>query len=198
MRCLRDYSGGAERKGKSSWNGVLSTRRSELDDFVPRCGRRFGPLHGLHPQKITLNSSAKIIFLQRENGYIAHPIPTPTKRKRNSDHTMYFTRSIGRRRLRKPNAMEISSAKSSMDWKWLRLNPIPAFILCVLVLLHTRAVPPADSAHPPSPGIASRNRRPRARRPPRSFRATWPPDKTFPCPYPPNNPANRKHRSRLN
>jgi len=60
---------------------------------------------------------AKIAFFQRENGYIAHPIPTPINRKRNSDHTMYFTRSIGRRRLRKPNAMEISNAKSSNDWK---------------------------------------------------------------------------------
>src|SRR5439155_25740278 len=49
-----------------------------------------------------------MVFFQRENGYIAHPIPTPIKRKRNSDHTMYFARSIGRRRLRKPKAMEIS------------------------------------------------------------------------------------------
>ncbi len=45
-------------------------------------------------------------FFQYENGYIAHPIPTPIRRNRNSDHTMYFTRSIGRRRLRKPKAME--------------------------------------------------------------------------------------------
>jgi len=56
-------------------------------------------------------------FFQREKGYIAQPIPTPIKRKRNSDHAMYFTRSIGRRRLRNPNAMEISSANRSMDCK---------------------------------------------------------------------------------
>src|SRR2546430_15806393 len=76
-------------------------------------------------------------FFQREKGYIAQPIPTPIKRKRSRDHTIYFTRSIGCRRLRKPNAMEISKAKSSMDCKWLSLNPIPAFMLCVLALLHT-------------------------------------------------------------
>src|SRR5713101_3624117 len=65
---------------------------------------------------------AKIAFFQCENGYIAHPIPTPISRKRNSDHTMYFTRSIGCRRLRKPKAMEISTAKSSRDCQWLSLN----------------------------------------------------------------------------
>src|SRR6266581_3907916 len=34
-------------------------------------------------------------FFQREKGYIAQPMPTPIKRKRKSDQTMYFTRSIG-------------------------------------------------------------------------------------------------------
>src|SRR5260370_3414226 len=102
-------------------------------------------------------------FFQRENGYIAHPIPTPIKRKRKSDHKMYFKRSIGRRRLRKPNAMEISKSKSSMDCRWLTLNPTPAFMLCVLALLHTHAAPPADSARPPWRESASRNRLPRAR-----------------------------------
>ncbi|PYL05695.1 MAG: hypothetical protein DME33_15825 [Verrucomicrobia bacterium] len=82
-------------------------------------------------------SSPQTAFFQREKGYIAQPIPTPIKRKRSRDHTMYFTRSIGCRRLRKPNAMEISKAKSSMDCKWLSLK----FMLCVLALLHTHAAP---------------------------------------------------------
>jgi len=43
---------------------------------------------------------------------MAQPIPTPINKKRNNDQMMYFTRSLGRRRLRKPNAMEISSANS--------------------------------------------------------------------------------------
>src|SRR5882762_8424574 len=57
---------------------------------------------------------------QRENGYMAQPIPMPNSRKSNSDHAIYFTRSMGRRRLRKPNAMDIKSANSSMACKWLR------------------------------------------------------------------------------
>src|SRR5712672_798605 len=50
---------------------------------------------------------------QRENGYMAQPIPIPNSRKSSSDHAIYFTRSIGRRRLKKPNAMDIRSANSS-------------------------------------------------------------------------------------
>jgi len=50
----------------------------------------------------------------RENGYIAQPIPTPISKKRNSDQMMYFTRSLARRRLKKPNATEIRSANSVM------------------------------------------------------------------------------------
>ena len=48
----------------------------------------------------------------RENGYIAQPIPTPINRNRNNDQMMYLRRSLVRRRLKNPNAMEISSAKS--------------------------------------------------------------------------------------
>lgn len=46
----------------------------------------------------------------REKGYIAQPIPTPISRNRNNDQMMYFTRSLVRRRLKNPNAMEMSSA----------------------------------------------------------------------------------------
>src|SRR6266850_2648459 len=59
----------------------------------------------------------EIAFSHREKGYIAQPIPTPISKKRKSDHTMYFTRSIGCRRLKKPNAMEITSANSSIACK---------------------------------------------------------------------------------
>jgi hypothetical protein len=48
----------------------------------------------------------------REKGYIAQPIPTPISRNRNNDQMMYFTRSLVRRRLKNPNAMEMSSANS--------------------------------------------------------------------------------------
>jgi hypothetical protein len=48
----------------------------------------------------------------RENGYMAQPIPTPMSKNRNKDQMMYLTRSFVRRRLRNPNAMEMSSAKS--------------------------------------------------------------------------------------
>src|SRR5713226_4570952 len=141
-----------------------------------RTGLRRGLTYGLNTGDFSLRSFRALIghlkaFSQRENGYIAHPIPTPINRKRNSDHTMYFTRSTGRRRLRKPNAMEISRAKSSMDCRWLSLKPTPAFMLCVPALLHTHAAPPADSARPPLRGSASRNHLPRARhllRPPPS------------------------------
>ncbi len=50
-----------------------------------------------------------------EKGYIAQPIPTPISRNRNNDQRMYFTRSPIRRRLKNPNATEISSAKSVID-----------------------------------------------------------------------------------
>jgi hypothetical protein len=48
----------------------------------------------------------------REKGYIAQPIPTPISKNKNNDQIMYFTRSLVRRRLRNPNATEMSSAKS--------------------------------------------------------------------------------------
>lgn len=51
---------------------------------------------------------------QRVNGYMAQPMATPTSKNKNSDQTMYFTRSSGRRRLRKPKATEISRANSTM------------------------------------------------------------------------------------
>jgi hypothetical protein len=50
----------------------------------------------------------------REKGYIAQPIPTPISKKRISDHRMYLIRSLVRRRLKKPNTIEISSAKSTI------------------------------------------------------------------------------------
>ena len=43
---------------------------------------------------------------------MAQPIPTPISKNRNKDQMMYLTRSFVRRRLRNPNAMEMSSAKS--------------------------------------------------------------------------------------
>src|SRR5258708_28562757 len=143
-------------------------------------------------------TAAHAAFFQREKGYIAHPIPTPIKRKRKSDHTMYFTRSTVRRRLRKPNAMEISEAKSSMDCRWLSLNPVPAFMLCVLALLHKHAAPPADSARPPLRESASRNRLPSARHLLRPLPSTLPPNRTLRCHHPPNTRLNTKHRSQLN
>src|ERR1700720_719431 len=42
----------------------------------------------------------------REKGYMAQPIPMPNSRNNSSDHAIYFTRSSGPRRLRKPNAIE--------------------------------------------------------------------------------------------
>ena len=59
---------------------------------------------------------------QRENGYIAQPMPIPNSKNRSRDHTMYFARSIGRRRLRNPNAMDIISANSNIACRWLRWN----------------------------------------------------------------------------
>ena len=50
----------------------------------------------------------------REKGYIAQPIPTPISKKRKSDHRMYLTRSLVRRRLKNPNAIEISRAKRTI------------------------------------------------------------------------------------
>ena len=52
------------------------------------------------------------LFHYLENGYIAQPIPTPIRRNNNNDQMMYFTRSFVRRRLRNPNAIEMSSANS--------------------------------------------------------------------------------------
>ena len=43
---------------------------------------------------------------------MAQPMPTPISKKRNNDQMMYLTRSLVRRRLKNPNAMEMSSAKN--------------------------------------------------------------------------------------
>src|SRR5216684_259213 len=59
---------------------------------------------------------------QREKGYMPQPIPMPNSRNSSSDHAIYFTRSSGRRRLRKPNAMDIMSANSSIACRWLKWN----------------------------------------------------------------------------
>lgn len=65
-------------------------------------------------------SRSLIAIDQREKGYIAQPIPTPIRRKRSNDQMMYFTRSFVPRRLKNPNAIEMSSANSVIAWKWLR------------------------------------------------------------------------------
>ena len=57
--------------------------------------------------------------LHRDSGYIAQPIPIPISRNKNSDHTMYFNRSMAGLRLRNPNATDIASANSNMACKWL-------------------------------------------------------------------------------
>src|SRR5258708_12480273 len=105
-------------------------------------------------------------FIQCEKGYIAHPIPTAIKIKTNSDHTIYFTRSTGRRRLRKPKATEITRAKRSIDCKWLSLNPISTFTLCALAPLHTHAPPPVDLPRPLRPQTPFPNPPPHPTRPP--------------------------------
>ena len=56
-------------------------------------------------------------MFHRENGNIAHPIPTPISRNRIRDHKIYLTRSNGRRRLKNPNATETASANSSIERK---------------------------------------------------------------------------------
>ena len=50
-----------------------------------------------------------------EKGYIAQPMPTPMIKNRMKDQMMYLTRSLVRRRLRNPNATEMSNAKSVID-----------------------------------------------------------------------------------
>ena len=56
-----------------------------------------------------------------EKGYIAQPTAMPTSRNKRRDHTMYFNRASGRRRLRNPNATETTSANNNMPSKWLSL-----------------------------------------------------------------------------
>jgi len=45
---------------------------------------------------------------------MAQPIATPTSKNKKRDQTMYFTRSMGRRRLKKPKATEMIKANSTM------------------------------------------------------------------------------------
>ncbi|MGA2812639.1 MAG: hypothetical protein ABSG16_14650 [Candidatus Acidiferrum sp.] len=61
-----------------------------------------------------LKFSFAIEELQRDAGYIAHPIPIPTAKNKNNDHKIYLILSIGRRRLKNPNATEITEAKISI------------------------------------------------------------------------------------
>src|SRR5690348_7465489 len=61
------------------------------------------------------NPRSNVAWRYFEKGYIAQPMPTPMSRNRKNDHRMYLTRSLVRRRLRNPNATEISSANSAMD-----------------------------------------------------------------------------------
>jgi hypothetical protein len=46
----------------------------------------------------------------RENGYITHPIPIPITKNKNNDHPTYRNRSPALRRLKNPNATEITTA----------------------------------------------------------------------------------------
>jgi len=75
---------------------------------------------GVHPPKWSSIrerpeiASSRAVVGYREKGYIAQPIPTPISKKRISDHRMYLIRSLVRRRLKKPNTMEISSANNTI------------------------------------------------------------------------------------
>ncbi len=46
---------------------------------------------------------------------MAQPIPTPISRNRINDQMMYLIRSLVRRRLKNPKAIEMISAKSVID-----------------------------------------------------------------------------------
>jgi hypothetical protein len=67
--------------------------------------------------KISVNSSAELVFFHRENGYIAQPMPTPINRNSRSDQAIYFRRSMGFRRLKNPNPIEINNANKIIACK---------------------------------------------------------------------------------
>jgi hypothetical protein len=54
-----------------------------------------------------------------ENGYISQPIPMATARNIASAHRIYFARSVVPFLDRKANNTETTTAKSSMDKKWM-------------------------------------------------------------------------------
>src|SRR6266436_5241986 len=91
--------------------------RLGAENYLSICGKLLSIL-----QKAVFPRAARPKNHQRENGYMAQPIPMPNSRNSSSDHKIYFARSSGRRRLRKPNAMEIRRAKSNIPCKWLKWN----------------------------------------------------------------------------
>src|SRR5689334_21610953 len=100
-----------------------------------------------------IQCGALVVNVQCENGYIAQPMPTPTNRKRNRVHRMYFRRSIGRRRPRNPKATEITKAKITKACEWVSFsasiatrNPLSlaAVMLYDLSRPQKREAPPAN------------------------------------------------------
>src|SRR5579859_4999994 len=89
---------------------------------------------------------------QREKGYMAQPMPTPTSRKSKSVQKMYLTRSLGWRRPRNPKETEITRAKITKACRCVSFTAIRAIsadiadsdnlnevMLCDLARLHRRA-----------------------------------------------------------
>ena len=48
---------------------------------------------------------------------MAQPTAMPMSKNISKDQAMYFTRAMGRRRLRNPNATETASANNTIPWK---------------------------------------------------------------------------------
>src|SRR4029077_8140989 len=111
--------------------------RLGAENYLSNCGKLVSIL-----QEAVFPRAVRPKNRQRENGYMAQPIPMPNSRNSSSDHAIYFARSSGRRRLRKPNAMETRSANSSIACKWLKWNFI-ALNLSGPARLRRRAARPA-------------------------------------------------------
>ena len=56
---------------------------------------------------------------QRENGYMSHAAPMPSKRNRRKDVAAYLIRSSVVRLVRQPSAVETNSANRIIAQKWL-------------------------------------------------------------------------------